>query len=148
MLAQSYGNEDGYTVKDYYNQLYSLVFHSGRLTTQDKTLQRAIVNAIAPVVAKANGRKLVEEEQILPDIFSEDRFRCYDIEKENEFREDRTPFQNEINIATIDETMGYDIIFLKKIMKKANKGRKFGASNDRAHYEYIYGKVASALGAR
>lgn len=62
VLGNCYSGAEGYALGAYYDRLFALVFHGGRLNAQEKTLQRAIVNFSAPEVAKANERKLAGAE--------------------------------------------------------------------------------------
>ncbi len=147
LLSQSYNPENGYTLEEYYKQLFSLVFHGGKLNSQEKSLQRALVNTIAPSVSKSCGTKLYENESELEPIFLENHeISCYNLQNESNFGESKDPFQSQVNVSTIDEVTGYNVQFLKKIAKKANKERKCGSADKKAHYEYIYRRAANAIG--
>ena len=147
LLSQSYAPEDGYTLRDYYTQLFRLVFHGGKLNTQEKSMQRAIVLGLAPSVSKACGTKLYENESELEPLFIENHeISCYDLQSESNLGEGKDPFQERIDVSNINEMTGYDVWLMKKVMKKANKARKFGPAADRAHYEFLYRKAASAIG--
>jgi hypothetical protein len=139
MLASTIA-DGGYTIRDYYDDLYREFFApGGKLSNAEKTLQRNIVSTIAkPLVkARSNGIALADESSE-DDSFLEDDLVC--------FGESAPSYQKKVDISSISEVTGYQEQLLSRVMTLAKSRRNSGNPDDRAHYEYLYRTTTAALG--
>ncbi|MDD7088429.1 MAG: zinc-dependent metalloprotease [Bacteroidales bacterium] len=139
MLASTIA-DGGYTIRDYYDDLYREFFApGGKLSNAEKTLQRNIVSTIAkPLVkARSNGIALATESPE-DDSFMEDDLVC--------FGESAPTYQKKVDISSISELTGYQEQLLSRVMTLAKSRRNSGNPDDRAHYEYLYRTTTAALG--
>lgn len=139
------GNDKPYTVREYYDDLYSELFASSiagrRLTSQEKTLQREVLTASAKDVKSLLSKSLVEDSD--EDECSEEQMWCgYD---DVCLGEGRGPYQKTVSVQTIDESDGCRIVFLNKVKALAASRRSSAPVEDRAHYEYLLARVNAAL---
>ena len=118
--AVAYGSD--YTLHDYYDDLYAALFHGGRLTSQEKTLQRLLVAGAGRSAASSVPKPSLEED----------------------FGESVPPTQPSVDVSAVDEGAGYRLQFLRKVEKMAHRRRRSGPKEDRAHYEYLYRAACSA----
>lgn len=74
-LASHIAAENPYTIREYYDDLYNEVFRTtirgGRLTAEERLLQRLVVTACAgPMIAARNAQKLTSDAPLLTDFSS------------------------------------------------------------------------------
>ena len=139
------GASKPYTIKDYYDDLYSELFASSiaghRLTSEEKTLQREVLTASAKDVKSLLAKSLAEE--------SDDNERLGECMwcgfDDAGLGEGEKPYQRNVNILAIDESDGYRIAFLNKVKALAASRKSSAPSGDRAHYEYLLARVNAAL---
>lgn len=140
------GAKDVYTIKDYYDDLYSELFASSaagrRLTAEEKTLQREILSSSSKEIRSALTKSLTEEEATAEDM---DPNWCGWDDCCDSLGEGNKPYQSSVSIQTIDETDSYRIAFLNKVKNLSNSHRVSAPAQDRAHYEFLYAKCRSAL---
>ena len=123
----------GYTLDNYYKDLYNEVFTTsikgGKLSSEEKTIQREIMAAAAkPLIASRNKTSLTGDEAA-----------------EEELGESTTPYRTAVDISTIDEIAGYNWQLLGKVYDLAKSRRTSAPAEDRAHYEYLYRTAAAAI---
>jgi len=146
MLASvNAGKAAAYTVKDYFDDLFKEAFEpSGKLTSEEKTLQRQLIFLVAkPLIAAWNKTSLTEDYPVSCEITGDDGFRCGEL---TAFGEGEAPYQRSVNITQIDETTSYRERFMEKVMKLAGRRRHGGPAQDKAHYEYLYRTARAAMG--
>ncbi len=140
------GNDKPYTVREYYDDLYSELFASSiagrRLTSQEKTLQREVLTASAKDVKSLLSKSLAGDSD--EDEYSAEQMWCgYD---DVCLGEGKGPYQKTVSVQTIDESDGCRIVFLNKVKALAASRKSSAPSEDRAHYEYLLARVNAALG--
>ncbi len=145
VMLQSVNGEGAYSIRDYYEDLYSEVFRSTlsgrRLTGEEKVLQRTIVSTMSkPIIAATNKTSLTEESMRQYDCFHDSG----DFDAA-EIGESKAPYVAAVDITSIDETDGYNRQFLQKVNKLASSLRNSGPADDRAHYEFLYRKTLESL---
>ena len=145
ILSSSYapGADKAYSITDYYGDLYAEVFKTSlagkTLTSSEKTLQREIVRALAKPVntmGKTKTKALAEDEMTELD------FGQY---SEEELREAMEPYQDKVNISSIDETEGCNTALLLKVKELSDRMRKTAPVADKAHYELLYQTARNSL---
>nr|MCR5002918.1 zinc-dependent metalloprotease [Bacteroidales bacterium] len=110
-------SDDPYTLKQYFDDLYNLVFApAGKLSPVMKTIQREIVSSTVKPVKKAQNASLSEDE----------------------IGESRSPYQSKITSPSYDETSSYYGYLVTRIQALAKARRNSAAPEDRAHYDYLY----------
>ncbi|MFA6592939.1 MAG: zinc-dependent metalloprotease [Bacteroidales bacterium] len=136
---------EAYSAKDFYDDLFSEAFVnslSGRkLTSEEKTMQRNLVLSISkPMIAATNKSSVSASLDRVPALeeLSDEFPECG-------FGEASQPYQKAVDISAIDETDGYNRQFLVRVQAMAKSKRQSGPLDDRAHYEYLYGKTSEAL---
>lgn len=140
------GNDRPYTVREYYDDLYSELFASSiagrRLTSQEKTLQREVLTASAKDVKSLLSKSLAGDSD--EDEYSAEQMWCgYD---DVCLGEGKSPYQKTVSVQTIDESDGCRIVFLNKVKALAASRKSSAPSEDKAHYEYLLARVNAALG--
>ena len=140
------GNDKPYTVREYYDDLYSELFASSiagrRLTSQEKTLQREVLTASAKDVKSLLSKSLAGDSD--EDEYSAEQMWCgYD---DVCLGEGKGPYQKTVSVQTIDESDGCRIVFLNKVKALAASRKSSAPSEDKAHYEYLLARVNAALG--
>lgn len=140
------GNDRPYTVREYYDDLYSELFASSiagrRLTSQEKTLQREVLTASAKDVKSLLSKSLAGDSD--EDEYSAEQMWCgYD---DVCLGEGKGPYQKTVSVQTIDESDGCRIVFLNKVKALAASRKSSAPSEDKAHYEYLLARVNAALG--
>lgn len=139
------GASKPYTIKEYYDDLYSELFASSiagrRLTSEEKTLQREVLTASAKDVKSLLAKSLAESSEDR-DHFGECMWCGFD---DTDLGEGDKPYQRNVNILAIDESDGYRIAFLNKVKALAASRKSSAPSEDRAHYEYLFARVNAAL---
>ncbi len=139
MLASTIAG-GGYTIRDYYDDLYREFFAAGiQLSSAEKTLQRNIVSTIAKPLVKARSNGIAITDGPSEDEgFQEDDLVC--------FGESSPAYQEKVDISSISEVTGYQEQLLSRVMVLAKSRRYSGNPDDRAHYEYLYRTITAALG--
>ena len=147
VMLSSANAKDGeaYSVKNFYDDLFNEAFVnslSGRkLTSEEKTMQRNLVLSISkPMIAATNKSSVSASLDRVPALeeLSDEFPECG-------FGEASQPYQKAVDISAIDETDGYNRQFLVRVQAMAKSKRQSGPLDDRAHYEYLYGKTSEAL---
>lgn len=128
-----------YTIKDYYDDLYTVLFASGKLTSEAKTMQREILNTSAKEVRSILNKSLTDNDNA--DVIGDMDDWC----GWSSLGEGVKPYQKAIDISTIDEINSYRLVFLNKVKSLAASRKGSASSEDRAHYEYLYAKCSLAL---
>ena len=145
ILSSSIAGEDkGYSLKDYYDDLFSSVYGrtaGKKLTSQEKTLQRALLNDASEKV-KSVLEESLQEESLQEESECPDGMWCG---CEVTLGEGNLPYQKAVDTDAIDEMGSYRLYFVKKVRNMAASARHSGTPEDRAHYEYIYTKASAAL---
>lgn len=139
------GNSKPYTVKDYYDDLYSELFASSiagrKLTSEEKTLQREVLTASSKGVKSILSKSLAEDSS--DDEYASEPMWCgYD---DVTLGEGKAPYQKSVSVQTIDESDGCRIVFLNKVKALAASRKSSAPLEDRAHYEYLLARVNAAL---
>lgn len=140
MLASvQVGGDKPYTVGEYYDDLFRQAFKRpgrGRLTREEKTLQRELISAITRplMTARTRGLALAEETDAVS------------MKQRAAFGESAAPYPPAVDIKAIDETAGCSYVFIKKVMRLARRSRTMASPEDKAHYEYLYKTAKSAVG--
>ena len=130
LCAANTSEDEAYSVHDFYSDLYSLAFESSdKLSSQMKAFQRELV-AVSLRATSSNGSSGSSSSSKIDD---------------NAFGEVRTTYRGSVDVSTIDETVGYKMQFLSKVMELSNLRRR-GSSADAAHYEYLYRTIKNSLG--
>ena len=111
----------------YYDDLFRILFHGGRLTPQERALQRGLVSSLGRTAAVAAPKA----------AFDGDEDIC--------FGEAVSPTQSSVYISASNENTGYRLQFLRRVEKAARHRRHAGSREDRAHYEFIYRTASSVL---
>ena len=132
-----------YTIKDYYDDLYTEVFASSiagrKLASEERTLQREVLMASSKDVKSVLSRSFAEE----TDKYLDGSDWCsYDA---CNLGEGQPPFQKAVSVLTIDESDGCRILFLNKVKALCLSQRHSASSEDKAHYEFLLARVNSAL---
>ena len=139
------GNSKPYTVKDYYDDLYSELFASSiagrRLTSEEKTLQREVLAASAREVRSVLSKSL-SEDSIGVEYAQEPMWCGFE---DVCLGEGKAPYQKNVETRAIDESDGCRIVFLNKVKTLATSRRSSAPSEDRAHYEYLLARANAAL---
>ncbi len=142
------GNGRPYTVREYYDDLYSELFASSvagrRLTSEEKTLQREILTASAKDVKSLLSKSLTED-SAEDELVAEPMWCGHD---DVYLGEGKGPYQKAVSVQTIDESDGCRIVFLNKVKALAASRKSSAPVGDRAHYEYLLARVNAALGDR
>ncbi len=140
------GNSKPYTVKDYYDDLYSELFASSiagrKLTSEEKTLQREVLTTSAKDVKSLLSKSWAEKDSIDDEYAAEPMWCGYD---DVYLGEGKAPYQKSVSVQTIDESDGCRIVFLNKVKALAASRKSSAPSEDRAHYEYLLARVNAAL---
>jgi hypothetical protein len=118
-------NGSGYSLDEYYDDLFRLLFHGGALTPQERALQRGIVSSLGRSAGGAAPKAALDGEN---DI-------C--------FGEAVSPTQSSVDVSASNENAGYRLQFLLRVEKAARHRRHSGTREDRAHYEFIYRTASS-----
>lgn len=126
-VSTAVANGSAYSLEEYFDDLFSMLFHSGRLTSQEKTLQRSIVSGMSRAAAPQPAK---------PASLDDGEF-C--------FGEAISPTQSPVDVSAVNETAGYRLQFLRKVAKMAGKRRSSARPGERAHYEYLYETARKAL---
>ena len=139
------GSGKPYTVKDYYDDLYSELFASSiagrRLTPEEKTLQREVLAASAREVRSVLSKSL-SEDSIGVEYAPESMWCGFE---DVCLGEGKATYQKNVDTRAIDESDGCRIVFLNKVKTLASSHRSSAPSEDRAHYEYLLARVNAAL---
>ena len=144
------GAENVYTIKNYYDDLYSELFASSiagrKLTTEEKTLQREILTYSSKEIKSMLTKTFVDnaEDTEKENIDSEHLWCGWDDCFEN-LGEGNKPYQPSVSILNIDETNSYRIAFINKVKTLAGSRRSSAPTEDRAHYELLYARCKAAL---
>ena len=133
--------ESGYGLRDYYSDLYNEIFATslkgGRLSSAEKTLQREIIAVAAkPLIASRNKTSLSDDS---------DMDEVLEVGEAPEVGESTAPYRSAIDIATINETAGYNWQLVGKVLELAKSRRLSAPAEDRAHYELLYRTASAAL---
>lgn len=132
-----------YTIKDYYDDLYTEVFASSiagrKLASEERTLQREVLMASSKDVKSVLSRSFAEETD---KYFDGSDWCSYDA---CNLGEGQPPFQKAVSVLTIDESDGCRILFLNKVKALCLSRRYSASSEDKAHYEFLLARVNSAL---
>ncbi len=153
MLASSVpGIEDPYTIGNFFDDLYSGLFASSiagrRLSIEEKTLQRDALAACASSTKSLLGKSLTDDslndetESSGENIFEETMWCGFD---DTALGQGSSPYQRAVSITDVSEVDGYRIAFLKKVKTLAASLKSSAPAEDRAHYEYLYARVSTAL---
>ncbi len=135
-----------YTIKEYFDDLYTLLFAPSRkLTSQDKTLQREILTYAGKEVKSMLTKSLAEEDCADDEAFGEDELWCGWDDCCDSLGEGKKPYQAAVSIDAINEVNSYRISFLNKIKSLAAARRNSAPSEDRAHYDLLYARCRAAL---
>ncbi len=142
------GNGKPYTVREYYDDLYSELFASSiagrRLTSEEKTLQREVLTTSAKDVKSLLSKSLTED-SVEDELVAEPMWCGHD---DICIGEGKGPYQKTVSVQTIDESDGCRIVFLNKVKALAASRKSSAPVEDRAHYEYLLARVNAALGDR
>ncbi len=142
------GNGKPYTVREYYDDLYSELFASSiagrRLTSEEKTLQREVLTTSAKDVKSLLSKSLTED-SVEDELVAEPMWCGHD---DICLGEGKGPYQKTVSVQTIDESDGCRIVFLNKVKALAASRKSSAPVEDRAHYEYLLARVNAALGDR
>jgi len=127
-ICSVYAGENAYSLYEFYSDLYEQAFASaGKLSSQMKTFQRELVSATLRTAAaksvSGSSSKINDES----------------------FGEVRGTYRTSIDISAVDDSAGYKLQFLSRVMDFAASRRRAN-SPDGAHYEYIYRLIKSELG--
>jgi len=140
------GNSKPYTVKEYYDDLFSELFASSiagrKLTSEEKTLQREVLTTSAKDVKSLLSKSWAEKDSIDDEYAAEPMWCGYD---DVYLGEGKAPYQKSVSVQTIDESDGCRIVFLNKVKALAASRKSSAPSEDRAHYEYLLARVNAAL---
>ncbi len=151
MLASSVpGVKDPYTIRNFFDDLYSELFASSlsgrKLTAEEKTLQREALASCASSTKSLLGKSLTDGSEALPDqvtdAFGETMWCGFD---ETAFGQGDSPYQRAVNTAAVSEVDGYRIAFLNKVKTLTASLKSSAPAEDRAHYEYLHARAATAL---
>lgn len=123
-IATALQNGSAYSLSAYYDDLFRLLFHKGRLTPQERALQRGLVSNMGRTAGGTVPRATLDEDDF-----------C--------FGEAESPTQSSVDITAANENAGYRLQFLRKVEKAARHRRHSGTREDRAHYEFIYRTAAA-----
>ena len=142
------GDAKPYTVKEYYDDLYTEVFASSiagrKLTSEEKTLQREVLTASSKDVKSMLSKSFSEESEA--DEYAAEPMWCgFD---DASLGEGNAPYQKSVSVQTIDESDGCRIVFLNKVKALASSRRSSAPAEDRPHYEYLLARVNAALQAQ
>jgi hypothetical protein len=151
MLASSVpGVKDLYTIRNFFDDLYSELFASSlagrKLTAEEKTLQREALASCASSTKSLLGKSLTDGSEALPDqvtdAFGETMWCGFD---ETAFGQGDSPYQRAVNTAAVSEVDGYRIAFLNRVKTLTASLKSSAPAEDRAHYEYLHARAATAL---
>ena len=139
------GTKRPYTIKEYYDDLYSELFASSiagrKLTSEEKTLQRELLAASAKDVKSMLSKSLTEDN--IDDEYPVEHMWCgFD---DVCLGEGSAPYQKSVSVQTIDESDGCRIVFLNKVKALASSRRSSAPAEDKTHYEYLLARVNAAL---
>ncbi len=140
------GNDKPYTIREYYDDLYSELFASSiagrKLTSEEKTLQREVLTASAKDVKSLLSKSLAEDS--IDGEFAAEPMWCG--HGDICLGEGKGSFQKSVSVQTIDESDGCRIVFLNKVKALAASRKSSAPVEDRTHYEYLLARVNAALG--
>ena len=135
-----------YTIKEYFDDLYTLLFAPSRkLTSQDKTLQREFLTYSGKEVKSMLTKTFAEEDSAVDDAFGGDEMWCGWDDCRDSLGEGKKPYQAAVSIDAINEVNSYRITFLNKVKSLAAARKSSAPAEDRAHYEFLYARCCAAL---
>lgn len=135
-----------YTIKEYFDDLYTLLFAPSRkLTSQDKTLQREFLTYSGKEVKSMLTKSLAEEDSADEELLGGDEMWCGWDDCHDSLGEGKKPYQAAVSINAINEVNSYRIAFLNKVKSLAAARKNSAPSEDRAHYELLYARCRAAL---
>lgn len=135
-----------YTIKEYFDDLYTLLFAPSRkLTSQDKTLQREFLTYSGKEVKSMLTKSLAEEDSADEELLGGDEMWCGWDDCHDSLGEGKKPYQAAVSIDAINEVNSYRIAFLNKVKSLAAARKNSAPSEDRAHYELLYARCRAAL---
>ena len=133
-----------YTIKDYFDDLYTLLFAPARkLTAQDKTLQRELLTYAGKEIKSMLTKTIAEEPEDAE--LSDNEMWCGWDDCCDGLGEGKKPYQPAVSIDAINEVNSYRIVFLNKVKSLAAARKSSASAEDRAHYEFLYARCCAAL---
>ncbi len=142
------GVKDPYTIRNFFDDLYTELFASSvagkKLSAEEKALQRNALTACASATKSLLGSKSFADEcEAEENILEDTQMWCgFD---ESSLGQETSPYQKVVNIEAVSEVDGYRIAFLEKVKTRTASLKASAPVEDRAHYEYLYARVCTAL---